>query len=194
MCSAFFLYFSPTKIIYGFVELIHDTLTDFFSDFLFLYSFALTALDCTIPAASIVFISAGVKPYSSRTSTVCSPTTGSGFRQGSAGDWDRTGAGRGNSSPLESLMKEFLSWLWGCELTWSKDNTGVTQASVPSNIFVQSACVFEAKRSAKILLSSGQSLKLFWSGRSLVSNSKPVKGRGKKNRLMMQRRNKCVNI
>lgn len=140
-----------------------------------LYNFALTALHSTTPSASIWFISVDVKPYSSRTSTVCSPLTGSEARQGSAGVRDRTGAGRGLSSPLESLMKEALSWLCGCELTWSKDNTGVTQASVPSKILDQSIWVFEAKRSVKIRLSFGQSLKLIWSGNSHASNSKPMK-------------------
>lgn len=139
-----------------------------------LYNFALTALYSTIPAASIWFISDDVKPYSSRTLTVCSPIAGSEARQGSAGVRERTGAGRGLSSPLESFMKEALSWLCGWELTWSKDNTGVTQASVPSKILDQSACVFEAKRSVNIRLSSGQSLKLIWGGNSPASTSKPM--------------------
>lgn len=143
----------------------------------FLYNFALTALHSTTPAACIWSISADVKPYSSRTSTVCSPITGSGVRQGSAGVRERTGAGRGLSSPLESLMKEALSRLCGCELTCSKDNTGVTQASVPSKIFDHSAWVFDAKRSVKSRLSSGQSLKLIWEGNCPASNSKPGKKR-----------------
>lgn len=139
-----------------------------------LYNLALVALHSTTPAASIWFISTDVKPYSSRTSTVCSPITGSEARQGSAGVRDRNGAGLGLSSPLESLMKEALSWLCGCELTWSKDSTGVTQASVPSKIVDQSSWVFEAKHSVKIRLSSGQWLKLIWSGSSPASNSKPI--------------------
>lgn len=128
--------------------------------YLCLYNLALRALQSTTPAVSIWSISADVKPYSFSTSTVCSPSTGSEARQGSAGVRERTGAGRGLSCPLESFMNEPLSWLCGCELTWSKDNTGVTQASVPSKILHQSAWVFEAKRSVKIRLISGQSVKL----------------------------------
>lgn len=131
------------------------------------------------PADSIWFICGDVKPYSCRTSAVCSPVTGSEVRQGSAGVRDRTGAGRGLSSPLESFMKEPLSRLCGCELTWSKDNTGVTQASVPSKISDHSAWLFEAKRSVKIRLSSGQSSKLIWEGNSPASNSKPRKKKKK---------------
>lgn len=125
-----------------------------------LYSFALTTLHSTIPAARILSTSAAVKPYSCRTSAVCSPIAGSGTRHGSAGVRERIGAGRGLSSPLESLMKEALSWLCGCELTWSKDSTGVTQASVPSNTSDHSAWVFEAKSCAKVRFSCGQSPKL----------------------------------
>lgn len=146
-----------------------------------LYNFALTTLHSTTPAASIWSISADVNPYSSKTLIVCSPITGSEARQGSAGVRERSGAGRGLSSPPEFLMKEALSWLCGCELTWSKDNTGVTQASVPSKILDQSAWVFEAKTSVKIRLSSGQSLKLIWGGNSPASNSKP------------KRKKTCVN-
>lgn len=146
---------------------------------LFVYSFAFTALHSMTPADSIWFICGDVKPYSCRTSAVCSPVTGSEVRQGSAGVRDRTGAGRGLSSPLESFMKEPLSRLCGCELTWSKDNTGVTQASVPSKISDHSAWLFDAKRSVKIRLSSGQSSKLIWEGNSPASNSKPRKKKQK---------------
>lgn len=139
------------------------------------YNFALTALHSMTPAASICSVCAGVKPYSCSTSAVCSPITGPGLREGSAGVRDRSGAGRGLSSPLESLTKEPLSWLCGCELTWSKTNTGVTQASVPSKTFDHSAWLLEAKRSAKICLSSGQSSKLIWGGSSPASSSKPRK-------------------
>ncbi|TNN55531.1 hypothetical protein EYF80_034273 [Liparis tanakae] len=90
-------------------------------------------------------MSADVNPNSSRTSTVCPPIAGSGARHGSAGVRERSGAGRGLSSPLWSVTKEALSWLCGCELTSSKDNTGVTQASVPSKTLDHSAWVFEAK-------------------------------------------------
>lgn len=156
----------------------HETMVQlwWFSNFwtVHFYSFAFPALHSTTPAASIWFISDDVKPYSSRTLTVCSPITGSGARLGSAGVRERTGAGRGLSSPLESFMKEALAWLCGCELTCSKDNTGVTQASVPSKTFDQSTWVFVAKRSVKIRLRSGQSLKLIWGGKSSASNSKPM--------------------
>lgn len=127
---------------------------------IFCYNFALLALHSITPASNMLLMSPAAKPYSSKTLTVCCPMTGSEVRLGSAGVRERTGAGRGLSSPQESFTKEPLSWLCGCELTSSKDNTGVTQASVPSKILNHSAWVFEAKRSVNIRLTSGQSLKL----------------------------------
>lgn len=143
------------------------------------YSFALTPEHSTTPAVSILSISADLYPYSFRTSTVCSPISGPGLTHACAGVRERRGAGRGLSSPLESFAKEALSLLCGCELTWSSDNTGVTQASVPSKIRNQSACVLEAKRSEKIRRSSGQSEKLICGGNWSSSNFKP--GREKHN-------------
>lgn len=139
------------------------------------YNFALIALHSMTPAASIWSISDGLKPNSCSTSTVCSPIAGSRATPGSAGVLESTGAGRGLSCPLASSIKEALSRLCGCELTSSKDSTGVTQASVPSKIFDHSVWVFEAKRSAKIFVSSGQSLMLIWSGNSAASRSKPTR-------------------
>lgn len=140
------------------------------------YNRALATLHSIIPAESNWSTSASLKPNSSRTGRVCSPIRGSWARQGSAGVRDRTGAGLGVTSPWASLWKEALSWLWGWEITSSRERTGVTQASFPSNTRPHSSCVLVAKCLVKICLNTGQSEKLICGGRLAASNPRPRKG------------------
>ncbi len=139
-----------------------------------IYRRALASLHSTIPVDKSCSICACSNPYSCSTERVCSPMKGSREWQGSAGERDRTGAGRGLISPWASLKNDPRDWLWGCESTSSSDRTGVTQASVPSKTRLHSACVLLANTWVNVCLSCGQSDTLICAGRSASSKPKPV--------------------
>lgn len=139
-----------------------------------IYRRALASLHSTIPVDKSCSICACSNPYSCSTERVCSPMKGSREWQGSAGERDRTGAGRGLISPWASLKNDSRAWLWWCESTSSSDRTGVTQASVPSKTRFHSACVLLANTWVNVCLSCGQSDTLICAGRSASSKPKPV--------------------
>lgn len=98
---------------------------------------------------------------------------GSLSNDGTAGVLERRGAGLGLISSWSFLIKELLCLLCWCKGASSKDRTGVTQASDPSNILHHSLCVFCAKMDANFFFISGQSEKLNWLGSLLESSPRP---------------------
>lgn len=122
-----------------------------------------------------------MNPYSRSTSSVCSPIKGSLLHDGTAGVLDRRGAGLGLISSWSFLIKDLLCLLCWWEATSSKDKTGVTQASVPSNILHHSACVFCANMDANFFFILGQSEKLNWLGSLSESSPRPERRKTKFN-------------